>query len=107
MQMKTDHEPLADSDKLHEECGVTAIYGHPEASQLAYLSLYALQHGGRGSAGTAASDGEQLRMHKAMGLVADIFSADALARIQGTLAIGHTRYSTAGGSALLTPPPHM
>ncbi len=83
---------LIPSDKLREECGVVAIYGHPEASKLAYLSLYALQHRGQESAGIVGSDGEMLRLHKAMGLVSDIFTADALARVPGSLAIGHTRY---------------
>src|SRR6516164_114702 len=98
---------LIQSDKLHEECGVTAIYGHPEASKLAYLSLYALQHRGQESAGIAASNGEKLQLHKAMGLVSDIFTADALQRIPGSLAIGHTRYSTSGDSALLNAQPIM
>ena len=98
---------LIQSDKLHEECGVVAIYGHPEASKLAYLSLYALQHRGQESAGIAASDGEQLRLHKSMGLVSDIFTADVLARVPGSLAIGHTRYSTTGDSALLNAQPIM
>ncbi len=98
---------LIPSDKLREECGVVAIYAHPEASKLAYLSLYALQHRGQESAGIAASNGEQLQLHKAMGLVSDIFTADALARIPGSLAIGHTRYSTTGDSALLNAQPIM
>ena len=98
---------LIPSDKLREECGVVAIYGHPEASKLAYLSLYALQHRGQESAGIVASDGELLRLHKAMGLVSDIFTADVLARVPGSLAIGHTRYSTAGDSALLNAQPIM
>jgi amidophosphoribosyltransferase len=107
MQLTTDHWQLATDDKLHEECGVVAIYGHPEASKLAYLSLYALQHRGQESAGIAASDGEQLRLHKSMGLVSDIFTADVLARVPGSLAIGHTRYSTTGDSALLNAQPIM
>jgi amidophosphoribosyltransferase len=108
MQLTTDNWSLAtDSDKLREECGVVAIYGHPEASKLAYLSLYALQHRGQESAGIAASNGEQLSLHKAMGLVSDIFNADTLARIPGSLAIGHTRYSTTGDSALLNAQPIM
>ncbi len=94
-------------DKLHEECGVVAIYGHPEASKLAYLSLYALQHRGQESAGIAASNGEKVQLHKSMGLVSDIFNADALARLPGSLAIGHTRYSTTGDSALLNAQPIM
>jgi amidophosphoribosyltransferase len=98
---------LISSDKLREECGVVAIYGHPEASKLAYLSLYALQHRGQESAGIVASDGEQLRLNKEMGLVSDIFTAEVLARLPGSLAIGHTRYSTAGDSALLNAQPIM
>ncbi len=96
---------LIQSDKLREECGVVAIYGNPEASKLAYLSLYALQHRGQESAGIAASNGERLELHKAMGLVSDIFVADVLARLSGSLAIGHTRYSTTGDSALLNAQP--
>src|SRR5271157_4126483 len=96
---------LIRSDKLHEECGVAAIYGHAEASKLAYLSLYALQHRGQESAGIASANGGHLELYKAMGLVSDIFTAEALARIPGSLAIGHTRYSTTGDSALLNAQP--
>jgi amidophosphoribosyltransferase len=98
---------LISSDKLREECGVVAIYGHPEASKLAYLSLYALQHRGQESAGIACSNGERISLHKAMGLVSDIFTADVLSRIPGSLSIGHTRYSTTGDSALLNAQPIM
>jgi amidophosphoribosyltransferase len=98
---------LIPSDKLREECGVVAIYGHPEASKLAYLSLYALQHRGQESAGIAASNGERIELHKGMGLVADLFTGDVLARLAGSLAIGHTRYSTTGDSALLNAQPIM
>ena len=96
---------LITSDKLHEECGVAAIYGHPEASKLAYLSLYALQHRGQESAGIASSNGDHLELHKAMGLVSDIFTADGSWPLPGSLAIGHTRYSTTGDSALLNAQP--
>src|SRR5215831_3991671 len=96
---------LIESDKLREECGVAAIYGHPEASKLAYLSLYALQHRGQESAGIASANGEKIEMHKAMGLVSDIFTAERLAQLPGSLAIGHTRYSTTGDSALLNAQP--
>jgi amidophosphoribosyltransferase len=95
------------SDKFHDECGVVAIYAHPEAEKLAYLGLHALQHRGQESAGIVTSDGMSLHMHKAMGLVADIFGGEALAKLRGTLAIGHTRYSTAGDSALLNAQPIM
>jgi amidophosphoribosyltransferase len=94
-------------DKFHDECGVVAIYSHPEAETLAYLGLHALQHRGQESAGIVTSNGLQLRVHKAMGLVADIFTPDVLAPMRGTLAIGHTRYSTAGDSALLNAQPIM
>ena len=98
---------LIPSDKLHEECGVVAIYGNPEASKLAYLSLYALQHRGQESAGIAASNGERVELHKGMGLVSDRFTAEVLAQLSGSLAIGHTRYSTTGDSALLNAQPIM
>src|SRR5271154_6017456 len=93
------------SDKFHDECGVVAIYSHPEAEKLAYLGLHALQHRGQESAGIATSDGMTLRVHKSMGLVADIFLEEVLSKLRGTLAIGHTRYSTAGDSALLNAQP--
>ena len=85
-------------DKFREECGVVGIYGHPEAANLAYLALYALQHRGQESAGIAASDGKSLHLEKAMGLVADVFSEAKLRRLKGALAIGHVRYSTTGTS---------
>lgn len=87
---------VVQDDKLHEECGVAAIYGHPEASKLAYLSLYALQHRGQESAGISSSDGSQIYTKKAMGHVADIFTSGVIQELPGPLAIGHTRYSTSG-----------
>jgi amidophosphoribosyltransferase len=92
-------------DKFRDECGVVAIFAHPEAEKLAYLGLHALQHRGQESAGIVTSDGLTSRVHKAMGTVADIFTEDVLSKIRGTLAIGHTRYSTAGDSALLNAQP--
>ncbi len=94
-------------DKFHDECGVVAIHAHPEAEKLAYLGLHALQHRGQESAGIVTSNGMTLLPHKAMGLVADIFTEDVLSKIRGTLSIGHTRYSTAGDSALLNAQPIM
>ena len=94
-------------DKFKDECGVVAIYAHPEAETLAYLGLHALQHRGQESAGIASSDGVNIRVHKAMGLVADIFTEEVLAKLRGRLAIGHTRYSTAGDSALMNAQPIM
>src|SRR6476660_7547701 len=92
-------------DKFHEECGVVAIYGHPEAAKLAYLGLYALQHRGQESAGICTTDGAEIYIHKSMGHVADIFTPPVLAGLPGELAIGHTRYSTAGDTALLNAQP--
>jgi amidophosphoribosyltransferase len=94
-------------DKFREECGVVAIHAHPEAETLAYLGLHALQHRGQESAGIVTSNGEHLRSHRAMGSVADIFTEDVLGSLRGILAIGHTRYSTAGDSALLNAQPIM
>jgi amidophosphoribosyltransferase len=92
-------------DKFREECGVFGIFGHPEAANLTYLGLYALQHRGQESAGIAASDGVQVRHRKAMGYVNEAFDSGALDKLPGTLAIGHVRYSTAGESRLLNAQP--
>jgi amidophosphoribosyltransferase len=87
-------------DKFRDECGVFGIYGHSEAANLTYLGLYALQHRGQESVGIATSDGQRLRVHKAVGYVADSFSEDTFAELSGMSAIGHVRYSTAGESGL-------
>ena len=92
-------------DGFREECGVFAIYDHPEASNLAYLGLYALQHRGQESAGIASSDGRQIHCYKSMGHVADIFTPSVISELPGSLAIGHTRYSTAGDTVLLNAQP--
>ncbi|AKJ00684.1 amidophosphoribosyltransferase [Archangium gephyra] len=81
-------------------CGIFGIVGNPEASNLTYLGLHALQHRGQESAGIVASDGQDLRAHREMGLVADIFNAPVLEKLPGNAAIGHVRYSTAGVSQL-------
>ena len=100
------HEDDLQFDKLHEECGVFAIYGHPEASNVTYLGLYALQHRGQESAGIASlTDDGKIVNEKEMGLVADIFTQERLARLPGNTAIGHVRYSTAGGSLLCNAQP--
>ena len=92
-------------DKFHDECGVCAVMGHPDASNLVYLGLYALQHRGQESAGIAAFDGKELRHHKAMGYVADVFDRDRLGELPGFAALGHVRYSTAGNSSLVNAQP--
>ena len=86
-------------DKLKEECGVFGIWGHQEAANLTYLGLYAQQHRGQESCGIVASNGHKLRAHKGMGLVADVFKHDSVFdNLPGKAAIGHVRYSTAGGN---------
>ena len=87
-------------DKFHDECGLFGIWNHPEAANVTYLGLYALQHRGQESAGIAATDGSAFHLEKAMGWVADVFSPERLRRLPGHRAIGHVRYSTAGSSNL-------
>ncbi|MEP7353543.1 MAG: amidophosphoribosyltransferase [Acidobacteriota bacterium] len=109
MNSQTDEELEDDKldvfDKLHEECGVFAIYGHPEAANLTYLGLYALQHRGQESAGIATSDGHVTHLHRGMGHAVDLFTPEVLGRLPGEIAIGHTRYSTAGDTVLLNAQP--
>jgi amidophosphoribosyltransferase len=88
-------------------CGVFGIFGHEEAANLTYLGLHALQHRGQESAGIVASDGHTLRSHRAMGLVADIFTAQVLEGLPGKAAIGQVRYSTAGGSHIRNAQPFV
>src|ERR1700743_1950540 len=97
--------PVEEDPKLREECGVCAIHGHPDAARQAYLALYALQHRGQESGGIATADGLQLANIKGMGLISEIFTDDVLQKLPGTMAIGHTRYSTTGDSALLNAQP--
>jgi amidophosphoribosyltransferase len=79
-------------------CGVFGIYGNPNAAELTYFGLFALQHRGQESAGIVTCDGKQFRMHKGMGLVPQIFDGVALHDLVGHMAVGHTRYSTTGSS---------
>lgn len=91
---------LPDDDHFHDQCGVFGVFGDPEAANLTYLGLHSLQHRGQEAAGIASTDGRQLFVHKASGLVQDIFTNSVIAQLPGTRAIGHVRYSTAGGSHL-------
>ncbi len=79
-------------------CGVFGVYGHPRAAELTYYGLFALQHRGQESAGIVSSDGTGFHVHKGMGLVPQVFNSTVLQKLSGTLAIGHTRYSTAGSA---------
>ena len=87
-------------DKFHDECGVVGVFGHPDAANLVYLGLYALQHRGQESAGIVASNNGKMHLEVGMGLVADVFSDARLKKLPGNLAIGHNRYSTTGVSRL-------
>ena len=92
-------------DHFHDHCGVFGVFGNTEAANLTYLGLYALQHRGQESAGIVASTGNDMNMYKAMGEVEEIFVPSVLAKLPGSSAIGHTRYSTAGDKALLNAQP--
>ena len=94
-------------DKFREECGVFGIYGHPEAANLTYLGLYALQHRGQEGSGIVCYDGQQFRVEKGIGLVNDVFTQDRLRPLTGQIAIGHNRYSTAGSSTMNNVQPLM
>jgi len=87
-------------DHFHDECGVFGVFNHPEAANLAYLGLYALQHRGQESAGIVCTDGRNFNSHRGMGLVADIFQKSDIERLGGHNSIGHVRYSTSGDSDL-------
>jgi len=116
-------DPL-DDDHFHDRCGVVGVWLHPDDAQIedksgqkrtaifpaanyAYLGLHALQHRGQESAGIVASDGENLRNYRSMGLVNDIFSKDILKRLPGLHAIGHVRYSTSGDSSIKNAQPFL
>src|SRR5512139_3864383 len=88
-------------------CGIFGIYNHPEAPNLTYLGLYALQHRGQESAGIVSSDARQLHHYRQMGLVSEIFNRDTLKKLPGKSAIGHVRYSTAGSSDIKNAQPFV
>ncbi len=95
----TDYE----DDKLHDECGVFGVFSEEEGRNVAplvYYGLFALQHRGQESAGIAASKGGPIECRKGMGLVGDVFDPETLAKMEGRIAVGHVRYSTAGSSTI-------
>ena len=92
--------PIFPDDRPHEECGLVGISGIPHAAELAFLGLYALQHRGQESAGIVSVENGTARMHKGLGLVADVFNASNLPALEGSTSLGHVRYSTAGGNRL-------
>ena len=83
-------------DKFHDECAVVGVVNVPEAAKYCYLGLYAMQHRGQEGAGIVSTNGKQVFAHRDTGLVADVFSGEALTGLEGSLAIGHTRYATFG-----------
>lgn len=91
--------------ELNEECAVVGIFDHSEASKLAYFSLHAMQHRGQEAAGISSGDGEKLHTIKDRGLVTRVFDEQKLKTLSGHMAIGHTRYSTAGDDSILDAQP--
>jgi amidophosphoribosyltransferase len=94
-------------DRFREECGIVGVFGHPEATNLVYLGLYALQHRGQESAGIVSSKDDILISHRGLGLVADVFNEDIIRKLEGTAAIGHNRYSTSGQTLLKNTQPFV
>jgi amidophosphoribosyltransferase len=90
-----------EADRLHEECGVFGIYGHPDAAAITALGLHALQHRGQEACGIVTYDGKQFHQERRMGLVGDNFSRrEVIDRLPGNAAVGHVRYSTTGETVL-------
>lgn len=103
---KTDFELIMDPslEKFKDECGVFGVYTSKEkpidVASMTYYGLYALQHRGQESAGIAVADGEKIDVHKGLGLITDAFKQEDLQRLEGHIAVGHVRYSTAGGKGI-------
>ena len=91
---------LVQDRELHEECGVFGIFGVPDAASLTYYGLHALQHRGQEGAGIVAVDNGTFRRIKGNGLVTEVFNEEKLATLRGDMAIGHVRYTTAGGGGI-------
>jgi len=93
-------------ENIKEYCGVFGVFNHPEASRITYLGLFALQHRGEEAAGICTSDGQNLKLHKGVGLVGEVFNEKLIMALSGCHAIGHTRYSTTGSSSLVNAQPY-
>ena len=93
--------------ELHEECGVFGIIGHQDASQICYYGLHSLQHRGQEAAGICCENNGKMIFHKGEGLVTEVFNQDKLKELQGNSAIGHVRYSTAGGGGIANVQPFV
>ncbi|MGD0948781.1 MAG: amidophosphoribosyltransferase [Candidatus Binatia bacterium] len=94
-------------DGFREQCGIVGVFGHPEAANLVYLSLYALQHRGQEAAGIVSAKDGVFISHRDLGLVADVFSEDIIRNLEGSAAIGHNRYSTTGQTLLKNTQPFV
>lgn len=106
--MATSILPGQRPDRLEEECAVFGVYAPGEdVARLTCFGLQALQHRGQESAGIAVGDGETVLIHKDLGLVDQVFDEEALMHLTGDVAIGHTRYSTAGGGGWTAAQPHV
>ena len=92
---------------VYDECGVVGIYGADNAASLSYFALTSLQHRGQESAGIAVSDGTKIVLHKDMGLVSDVFERGHFEKLNGSIAVGHVRYATAGGRTIENAQPFM
>ncbi len=100
-------QPFQSPDRFREECGVVGVAAIPEASNLAYLSLYAMQHRGQESCGIVSRNSDKMHQHRGMGLVAANFSQEELRKLPGRYSIGHVRYSTAGSSTIREAQPFL
>ena len=105
--MKHIISDATESSKPKHECGICGIYGHQDAAKLTYFGLYALQHRGQESAGIVSGDGNNVYLHKDMGLVPEVFTEANLQRLSGHLAVGHVRYSTTGESNIINSQPFV
>src|ERR1700682_1136086 len=106
--MSSTHEELSDLEAFPQhECGLFGVFGHANAAVLTYYGLFALQHRGQESAGIVTSNGpgQTFLQHKGMGLVSQVFGREELAKLKGTRAVGHTRYSTTGSGTPKTAQP--
>ena len=92
---------------FRDECGVVGIYGAENAAALSYFALTSLQHRGQESAGIAVSDKSKIKLHKGMGLVSDVFEQGHFEALEGSIAVGHVRYATAGGRTIENAQPFM
>ena len=93
--------------ELHEECGVFAVFGHENAARLCYYGLHSLQHRGQEAAGILVNDNKKMSIHKGEGLVTEVFDSKKIDSMKGNCAIGHVRYSTAGGGGIANVQPFL